>query len=153
MTGFDFNFPNPSRLLQGVLLTLMLGLLILPAQAFKNKVAPAFPVSNYKSRIPGPMLVKPTKPGEKAQPYSAGDYLHSVKEKEAKLGAMSAQKRSELSSKTGTALKRYEIQSRYERTGLTHLKPIEPINDSLSSHWVAPLPETGHNYLRDYYKN
>lgn len=49
---------------------------------------------------------------------------------------------------------KYDMKSRYQRTGLTRLDPPDSLYQSgPPRHWVAPLPDSGHHYLRDMYRN
>lgn len=141
------NEEGSMRLNQLVLLSsaILLALtVVVPAYAFEKPKA-AFPAALPKV-IPAAPVRKTTGSPQSIHPAMV-DALSG------KRTTTQRSKPSSLSSATQPQPQRYHVKSHYQRRGLTKLEPVGMPTAGITHHWIAPLPDSSHNYLQDMYKH
>lgn len=123
------------------LLTITSLALTLPAQAISKPQA-AYPVAGPKAIQAMPVRNTPARPTHPANIES-----QSKKEQAPKSGKPG--KKVSSTGSSGVQLQRYQLRTDRGRKALRRPEPIGVSSSTgLTRHWIAPLPESGHQYLK-----
>ncbi len=125
------------------LLALLVSLSVGSAKAF-DKPQAAYPLVYKKVKNPGSLVVKPKTTKEPAKVYPSGDYMEGLLLNQPKVAAKKKEQQR-------VVLKRAELKRHYPTVGLRRSASTDLSVSGMGHHWVSPLPEPGHNYLRSMY--